>query len=188
MKIVHLFDKTPTLKERIVASRERLYRVAYSWCHDCHLADDLCQETIITALEKVGQLRSEDALNAWLFRILQNAFRKQFRTSKFQVEVDCIEDHMEDEAPAERDIERAEEIMQIRNGLKRLKEGQRMVITLVDIEGFSYKDTAEILDIPIGTVMSRLARARDALCKSVEACQADASRYAQKRSHLKVMK
>jgi|SaaInlV_200m_DNA_3_1039701.scaffolds.fasta_scaffold02005_8 RNA polymerase sigma-70 factor (ECF subfamily) len=187
VEIIRLFSKSGTVRKRIVDSRERLFRVAYSWCHDRYQADDLCQETIITALEKVDQLRAEDALDAWMFRIMQNAYRKHFRKMKPQVDVESLEDHMEEEAPAERDIERAEEILQVRAGLAQLKESQRMIISLVDIEGVSYKEAADILEIPIGTVMSRLARARDALSRHI---QQDAGQHQQKRkrSHLKVMK
>ena len=188
MKIIRLFTKNGAMRDRIVASRDRLFRVAYSWCHDRHHADDLCQETIITALEKVDQLRSEEALDAWMFRIMQNAYRKHFRKIKPQVDVESLEDHMEDEAPAEHDIERAEEILQVRSGLAQLKESQRMIVTLVDIEGFSYKDTAEILEIPIGTVMSRLARARDALSQHIVKSAAGTGQQGNGRSHLKVMK
>lgn len=188
MEIIRLFSKSGTVRKRIVDSRERLFRVAYSWCHDRYQADDLCQETIITALEKVDQLRAEDALDAWMFRIMQNAYRKHFRKMKPQVDVESLEEHMEEEAPAERDIERAEEILQIRTAMAELKEGQRMIISLVDIEGMSYKDAAEILEVPIGTVMSRLARARDALSRHIQQAEGKGQLSARRRGHLKVMK
>ena len=192
VKIVELFSKNRALKERIIDSRERLFRLAYSWCHDRHHADDLCQETVITALEKVDQLKSEDALDAWMFRIMQNAYRKHFRKMRPQVDVESLEAHMEKEDPAEHDIERAEEILQVRAGLAQLKEGQRMIITLIDIEGVSYKDTAEILEIPIGTVMSRLARARTALSQYIDRRESNRETGRaikdDRRAHLKVMK
>ncbi len=188
MSIIRLFSKkSGTVRKRIVDSRDRLFRIAYSWCHDRHQADDLCQETIITALEKVDQLRSEDTLDAWMFRIMQNAYRKNFRKINRIIDVEDVESHLEEEAPAERDIERAEEILQVRAGMERLKENQRMIVSLVDIEGVSYKDAAEILDIPIGTVMSRLARARDALSRHIREA-AEQQRSSRVRGHLKVMK
>lgn len=189
MKVVHLFSRNGAVRERIVDSRERLFRLAYSWCHDRYHADDLCQETIITALEKVDQLRSEDALDAWMFRIMQNVYRKHFRKMRPQVDVESLEAHMEQEDPAERDIERAEEILQVRMGLAQLKENQRMIVTLVDIEGVSYKDAAEILEIPIGTVMSRLARARSALSRHIEESRKSKGKGSQAHTpHLRVMK
>lgn len=194
MSIICLFsNKSGTVRKRIVESRERLFRIAYSWSHDRHLADDLCQETIITALEKVEQLRSEDTLDAWMFRIMQNEYRKSFRKVKKIVDVENIESHMGEEAPAEQDIERAEEILQVRAGLERLKENQRMIVTLVDIEGVSYKDAAEILEIPIGTVMSRLARARDALSRHIREAaerrvELEGEASHKTHNHLKVMK
>ncbi len=187
MKVVDLFSRSSAVRERIVDSRGRLFRLAYSWCHDRHHADDLCQETIITALEKVDQLRSEDALDAWMFRIMQNVYRKHFRKMRPQVDVESLEAHMEQEDPAERDIERAEEILQVRVGLAQLKENQRMIVTLVDIEGVSYKDAAEILEIPIGTVMSRLARARSALSRHIEESMKSKSSQTD-IPHLRVMK
>ncbi len=189
MGLIPFFGRRKAIRERIVGSRERLFRVAYSWCHDRHLADDLSQETILVALEKIAQLRSEDALDAWTFRIMQNVYRKQFRRSRYQVEVDSLDEYLEDDRPAEHDIERAEEILQVRNGLAQLKESQRMIVTLIDIEGFSYRDTAEILEIPIGTVMSRLSRAREALSKQVERARRGGESHSRAgHSHLRVMK
>ncbi len=170
-KIAQLFGRQSEIRERITDARDRLFRIAYSWCHDRHLADDLCQETIATALEKNHQLKSEGALDAWLFRILQNAYRKQFRKIRPQVDVESLEEHMEEEMPAEHDLERAEEIIQVRTALTKLKESHRQVVTLVDIEGMSYKQTAEVLDVPIGTVMSRLARARGELAQAIQDAQ-----------------
>ncbi len=195
MGVMQLFKKKGTVRKRIVESRDRLFRIAYSWCNDRHLADDLCQETILTALEKVEQLRSEDTLDAWMFRIMQNTYRKQFRRTNRIVEVENVEQHMEQEHPAEHNIERAQEILQIRSGLEQLSENQRMIITLVDIEGASYKATAEILEIPIGTVMSRLSRARDALSRHIrelqqqgKAISAEENGLVRGRGHLRVMK
>ena len=80
---VFLFACKDKLAARQVrACRERLYRIAYSWCHDPMLADDLAQETLSRAIQKIDQLRKRDAMDAWLFSILNNQWREYLRRSR----------------------------------------------------------------------------------------------------------
>lgn len=151
------------LKARIADSRPRLYRVAYAWCHDAALADDLAQEAVIKGLRSLHQLKDEAVLEAWLFSILGNCWRDHFRRQHPRAD---FEEVMELPAaggtPEELHAE-GELVRRVRRAVATLPMGQRLVVTLVDLEELSYAETAEALGIPVGTVMSRLCRARQAL-------------------------
>jgi len=161
MEILNLLCRRREFRGRLEANRKRMYRVAYSWCHDPHLADDLVQEAITKALQNAGKLRKFEALDSWLFSILTNCWRGHLRARRDTVEFD--ENLHEGEASAQNLNSRLEVIQGVRNAVESLPLAQREVVTLVDLEGFSYAEVAEILAIPIGTVMSRLCRARQAL-------------------------
>ena len=141
--------------------RARLYRLAYAWCHNAALADDLVQETLAKALQKAGQLRDPAAQDAWLFSIMANCYRDHFRRGREMDDVDEME--LSHDVSPESESLRGEVVDRVRAAIARLPEGQRQVLTLVDLEGFSYVEVAQILQIPSGTVMSRLCRARAAL-------------------------
>ena len=79
------------LRQRLEALRPRLYRLAYAWCHDAALADDLTQETLIKALGRSNQLRDAQALDGWLFSILNNCWRDQLRARRDFVDVDDLD-------------------------------------------------------------------------------------------------
>lgn len=161
MGIVNFFGCKPELKSRLEKTRPRLYRLAYSWCHDPYLADDLVQEALSKGLKNVGKLRNPETLESWLFTILTNTWRSHLRAKKDHVEYK--EEHFQDDSSPEQMSSRYETINSVQQAVGQLALGQRQVVTLVDLEGFSYAEVAEILDIPIGTVMSRLCRARQAL-------------------------
>jgi RNA polymerase sigma-70 factor (ECF subfamily) len=152
------FGRRRRLQRAICAERDRLYRIAWSWCHDGHQADDLAQETLARALDKMDSLRDETRLQVWLTQILANLHRDQYRrvTPDTGVEFDSL---AADDDP-ETSVDRGQLIEQTRRAIASLGEDQRQVLTLVDLAEFSYADTAAILDVPVGTVMSRLSRAR----------------------------
>jgi RNA polymerase sigma-70 factor (ECF subfamily) len=146
------------LRSQICAERERLYRIAWSWCHDSQLADDLTQETVARALAKLDGLRDEARLQVWLTQILANLYRDQFRRPPAETGLET-ETLVAADDP-EQLANRTQLIVRTREAITLLGEDQRQVLTLVDIAEFSYADTAAILDVPVGTVMSRLSRAR----------------------------
>lgn len=157
---------TLSLKSRIAESRTRLYRVALAWCGDEMLADDLAQETMTSGITNIKQLRDETRLFAWLYSILNNNWRLHLRRKK-------CHDELDDQMPGEDDeplghCHEIEIVTRVRRAVATLPAQQRQVISLVDLEEFSYCDVAEILDIPIGTVMSRLHRARKNLLARLE--------------------
>ena len=157
----YLFNHSRHRQAQLKARWIRLYRVAYAWCHDPDLASDLVQEAMQKAIKKHHQLQSEQALDAWLFRILTNCWRDHCRSSQRQRETSMHDElQIDDEQQQTDDSERALVVTQVRKAVSQLTLDQREVVTLVDLEGMAYSEVAEILDIPIGTVMSRLCRAR----------------------------
>ena len=148
-------------KHALEKGRPRLYRMAMAWCGDVMLADDLAQEALIRAIRKRHQLKDPERLDAWLFRILANCWREHLRRLKPTLDLD--EGQLVDWESPETHHQREDVVSRVQHEISRLPLGQRQTLTLVDIEGFSYAETSEILDIPMGTVMSSLNRARTAL-------------------------
>ncbi len=142
----------------IEAQRQRLYRLAYAWCHDPALADDLVQEALTKALRKERQLRDRARLETWLFRILANCWHDHLRARRPTDDVDELVLGHED--TPELRLGHSELVASVRAAVAMLPVGQREAITLVDLEGFSYAETAQILEVPVGTVMSRISRGR----------------------------
>jgi len=156
-----LFSQRRVFKNLICKSRDRLYRMAYAWTHDPHLADDLVQQTICKALANQKQLQDMDAAQGWLFRILSNSLTDYYRAKRDFVTDDQLLD-VEARSP-ERLTQEQQLVDRVRSGIGQLPLIQRQVVTLVDLEGFSYNTVSQILEIPIGTVMSRLCRGRQSL-------------------------
>jgi RNA polymerase sigma-70 factor (ECF subfamily) len=151
------------LRQQVCDMRPQLYRTAYAWCHDAALADDLVQEAMMKALTRLKTLQDEAALKAWVFRIMTNCYRDWGRRQKDTVDVDSLELPCDD-CP-ESQTERNRVVAEVRRAMMQLSEDHRQVVSLVDLEGFAYSEVSEVLDVPIGTVMSRLSRARAHLRK-----------------------
>lgn len=145
-------------------ARGRLYRLAYAWCHEASLADDLVQETLARAVARSGQLRSDGSLAAWLVAILNNCWRDHLRRTREHLDLDEAGDLPSPvEGGPEEACGRGQVVDWVRQAVAGLPLGQRQVLTLVDLEECSYAEVAQALDIPVGTVMSRLSRARAAV-------------------------
>lgn len=151
------------LVEQIKASRVRLYRLAFAWCHDAVLADDLAQETLARGLARIEQLRESARLTSWLFAILNRCWIDHLRSLRPDVDDEMLTELPSDLPGPDSHAERQQTVNRVRAAIAELPLGQRQVVTLVDLEDFSYAEVAEILAIPIGTVMSRLCRARVSL-------------------------
>jgi RNA polymerase sigma-70 factor (ECF subfamily) len=149
------------LRKLVENSRERLYRMAYAWTHDPHLADDLVQQASYKALSNQRQLKDLGAAEAWLFRILSNCLKDYYRAKRDVVSSEDVV--IADEVTPEHNTEKQQLVDKVRRGVRKLPIAQCQVVTLVDLEGFTYASVAEILEIPVGTVMSRLCRGRRAL-------------------------
>jgi RNA polymerase sigma-70 factor (ECF subfamily) len=138
-------------------------------------AEDLIQETYLRAFRGFAGFKEGTNLKAWLYRILTNSFINTYR--KRQREPQTVEgpDDLEDwylfdrlgarsvETSAENEVLDAMPDEDVKRALESLPENFRLAVLLADVEGFSYKEIAEIMDVPIGTVMSRLHRGRKAL-------------------------
>jgi RNA polymerase sigma-70 factor, ECF subfamily len=170
-------NSSPELAQLLAAEHRSLYRMAYSWCCDAALAADLSQEAMLRALSRLDQLNDPQKFRAWLYAILHNCFLSHLRGRRPNepLEEIVLEHHdlVECIESTESASERNQIVQQVRDAICQLPLGQRQVITLVDLNGSSYAEVAEILEVPIGTVMSRLYRARQALRALLEAHAAD---------------
>jgi len=138
-----------------------LYRIAYAWCHDAALADDLVQETLLKAWTRRAQLRDENALRAWLVSIMNHCWLDHLRRRRDFEDVEDWQDTLQSVTDSPEDCCTREQVVEaVRAAVAQLPLGQRQVLTLVDLEDFGYAEVATILEIPVGTVMSRLSRAR----------------------------
>jgi len=164
MRISTIFGRRAAVRRELEASRELLYRMAYAWCHDAALAEDLAHEAAEKALRRAGQLRDAEKLRAWLLRILANCVRDHARLRREHVELGVVEDIVAADGPTPEEAQASAQLaLRVRRAVGELPLGQRQAVTLVDLEGCSYAEVGEILEIPIGTVMSRVCRARQAL-------------------------
>lgn len=160
------------LAAEVEGSRARLYRMAYAWCHDHALADDLVQEALARGLDRIGQLRDDAKVGGWLFSILNRCWLDHLRARREEVSDEELAGLPAESPGPDGHAERRETVRRIRNAVATLPLGQRQVVTLVDLEELSYAEVAEILAVPIGTVMSRLCRARQALRELLEPASA----------------
>jgi RNA polymerase sigma-70 factor (ECF subfamily) len=137
-----------------------LYRYAYRLTGSAADADDLTQEAFCKAQTHLGQLRDAARARPWLFSILRNAYLHRARADRQQRRV-ALEDAAEvPEPPAGDDALPDIDPERLQQALAELPEGFRSPVILFYFEDFSYRDIAEQMDLPIGTVMSRLARAK----------------------------
>jgi RNA polymerase sigma-70 factor, ECF subfamily len=167
--------------EQAMEYMPQLYSAALRMTRNTSDAEDLVQETYLKAYRGFGGYKEGTNLKAWLYRILTNTFINSYRAKKRrpdETELDEVEDLYLyrrlgglEAAQAGRSAE--DELMdwftddEVKLAIEHLPENFRLAVLLADVEGFSYKEIAEILDIPIGTVMSRLHRGRKALQKEL---------------------
>ena len=139
----------------------RLRRFARVITRNVADADDLVQVAVEKALARAAQWRPGSRLDNWMFGIMKNAWIDEIRSRRRRERVHAPEEagaKVGDASAASRDI-----ALSVQAAMARLPEEQRMAIALVLVEGLSYKDAAESLGIPMGTLTSRLARGREAL-------------------------
>ena len=160
------FCSTTPLQDEIVESRSKLYRIALAWCGDEMLADDLVQETIAIGIRNHKQLRDTGRMFGWICSIMRNNWYRQLRKQKKHDEIN--EQLPSSENGPLGNCQEIDLIKKVRCAVAELALDQRQIISLVDLGELSYCDVAETLDIPVGTVMSRLHRARKNLLKKLE--------------------
>jgi RNA polymerase sigma-70 factor (ECF subfamily) len=152
----------PNIHCDIEAEIPRLRRYARSLARDITAADDLVQDCLARALGKIHLWQEGTDLRAWLFTILHNQYVNQVRRAVREgASVGLSEtEPMLTRAPGQG---RSLELRDLQRAMRKLPEEQRSVILLVGLEGMRYEEVADILDVPVGTVRSRLSRGRDAL-------------------------
>lgn len=161
-----LSTKQRKLCKRLETERGRLYRMAYAWSHNSDVADDVVQEAMIKALNSADKIKNIEALDGWLFRILSNCFIDFYRRQR--VEIDLNDTILLAQDTPETVHHQDEMLASVRSAIANLPFKHRQVITLIDIEEFSYAEVAEIIDVPPGTIMSRLNRARQSLRQTLD--------------------
>lgn len=165
MNIFKLACRKVALVRRIEGSRSKFYRMAYAWSHDAMLADDLVQEAQMLALQKIDQLKDEAAFDGWMYTILNNVWLGYLRKSRPCEDIENVV-IVDNTSPEHEMLVRQIDFM-VRDAMSSLPNAQRQVVSLIDLDGLSYSEVASILQVPIGTVMSRLNRARSALAKVI---------------------
>src|SRR5258707_9533882 len=170
-----------TFQDQAMEFMPSLYSAALRMTRNPADAEDVVQETYLKAYRAFGSFQDGTNLKAWLYRILTNTFINTYRAKKRrpdQVDLDDVEDFYifrrlggleaaDAERTAETEALAAMPDDEVKKALESIPEQFRMAVILADIEGFSYKEIAEILDVPIGTVMSRIHRGRRALQKKL---------------------
>jgi RNA polymerase sigma-70 factor (ECF subfamily) len=170
-----------TFAEQATPFMDSLYAAAMRMTRNPADAEDLVQETYLKAFRGFGGFEQGTNLKAWLYRILTNTYINAYRAKKRRPDESDLEE-VEDlylyrrlggleAAAAGRSAE--DELLdiytddEVKQAIEALPEQFRMAVLLADVEGFSYKEIADILDVPIGTVMSRIHRGRRALQKKL---------------------
>jgi RNA polymerase sigma factor (sigma-70 family) len=147
-----------------------LRRYAYSLCGSADDADDLCQSAIERILAK--GVPEDIVLAKWAFRVCRNLWIDQYRAARTRQQ--AVDNPLLQEVNISDDSHRTEneiQLEQVHCAMQELSEEHRSALSLVTLQSMSYKDAAEVLEVPVGTVMSRIARARANLIKSLQPSQ-----------------
>ena len=152
--------------------QKKVYNYSLRITHDPDLSEDLCQEAFLKAFIGIRSFRGHSAFSTWLYRIVYNTFldhyrKKEHRSGQYKTTLDGDEAdlHEADIQLFYDRIRQAESSDWLAKGLVQIPFLSRALIILRDVQGFSYEDIAEITDVPVGTVKSRLNRAREQLRK-----------------------
>src|SRR5713101_3301352 len=178
--------RTQEFEEIALVHLEELYRGALRLTRNRQQAEDLVQDAMVRAFRSFDQFRVGTNCRAWLFKIMRNVFLNQIRREREIPREDEFFEQRALEHPAgagSADTPEEEFLQTVVHGdvdraLRGLPERFREVVVLCDIEGFTYREAAEALECPIGTVMSRLSRGRRLLRGALEA-------FARERGHIR---
>ena len=170
-------------EQELLPQVEALYTFAYHLTYDENDANDLVQEAYLKAYKSIHRYLEGTNAKAWLFKILKNVFINEYRKKVNRpAKVDyqeIVNYHQEDESNFSSYHDLREEMFQsmmgdeVTNAINSLPDDFRVVILLCDIEGFKYEEISAILDVPIGTVRSRLHRARNLLKEALKSYAED---------------
>ncbi|MGA2127088.1 MAG: sigma-70 family RNA polymerase sigma factor [Xanthobacteraceae bacterium] len=151
----------PSLREAVLAAVPKLRAFAISLCGNVDRADDLVQETLLRALANIDSFQRGTNMSAWLFTILRNHFHSEYR--KRRREVEDGDGSYAETLKSQPDQTARLELQEFREALAKLPPDQREALILVGASGFSYEETAEICGCAVGTIKSRVNRARTRL-------------------------
>ena len=162
------------MHKRLEAQLVRLSNYARCLTGNRDTARDLVQSCAVKALSAKNVPIDKAAYRAWLFKILRNIFLDNLRKKATNDNIlrdltnnSILEGNNEQEPDVYNSEQRNIDILSVREGLEKLKPGQREILVLIDMAGFSYREVADLLQVPIGTVMSRLSRSRNALLREI---------------------
>jgi RNA polymerase sigma-70 factor, ECF subfamily len=146
------------IAQLVAANYQAVYRYAFRLCGSVADAEDLTQKVFLNAQGKLGQLRNIDSSRSWLFTILRNCYFRDLQRQRPIIEANLPFniDHLSFDIPKDKEIESE----QIQAALDEIPELSRVILAMFYFEEYSYREIAQELDLPIGTVMSRLARAK----------------------------
>ena len=165
-RIKQITPREEALRQEIVSFLPRLRRFARSLARDPDRADDLVQAACQRALERLDQVREGTRLDSWLYRIIYTRWIDTVRRGKTRsanlVVLTSEDAPVAGNRMAGNDLTRA---LDIKKALGKLPAEHHAAITLVSVEGYSYEEAATVLDVPVGTVASRVARARAMLVR-----------------------
>ena len=158
---------TDSKRKLLIAEIPRLRRYAIALMRDRTSADDLVQDVVVRALDRLHLWRDGSNMRTWLFTIMHNLHANERRRRSRAVDDRPLVDAAmaRGTAPAQ---ESALALSQLADAIAGLPEGQRQALLLIGLEGFSYAEAAEVLGVPVGTVMSRLSRAREDLRRMLD--------------------
>jgi len=154
--------------DEVEACIPALRRYARALSHDRDIADDLVQDCLERAVRKRSLFRPVGPVRPWLFRILLNLYRNDKRRIRRQGPHVPIEGEADHSGASGNQVSRLE-LAEVARALQRLPDEHREALMLVALEGMTYEEASAILEIPIGTVMSRISRARQALRTATDA-------------------
>lgn len=153
--------------EALVGEMDKLQRFARRLSRNEHDAEDLLQATILKALEKKDMFKDGTNLFSWISKIMYNDFVSGYRRKiKFETKFDCEDLILNQSAAPQQD--HLSELSQVNEAMNRLSDEHRTVLICVCVKGMKYQEVAELLTIPVGTVRSRLSRAREQLQEALE--------------------
>jgi RNA polymerase sigma-70 factor (ECF subfamily) len=151
----------PTLRDTMLAAVPSLRAFGISLCGNVDRADDLVQETLLRALANIESFQPGTNMSAWLFTILRNLFRSEYR--KRRREVEDADGSYAETLKSQPEQTSKVEFNEFRAALSKLPDDQREALILVGASGFSYEEAAEICGCAVGTIKSRVNRARTRL-------------------------
>jgi RNA polymerase sigma-70 factor (ECF subfamily) len=159
-------DSSLSFEDGLTALLPRLRRFAHTLSRDAADADDLTQATVERALRSRAQWEPGTRLDSWVYRIMRNLWVDTIRSRGRREDLHVpVEEAERIGADPRAGIEASIDLRNAMNAMQRLPDEQREIVALILIEGFGYRECSEILELPIGTVSSRLVRGRTALLK-----------------------